>query len=567
MLAFLRVKNLALISDIELELSPGLTVLTGETGAGKSLLIQAISLLTGKRPSESLLRRGETRAVIEGIFTLDPSLKEALKNAGFPTGDDIFHVKRVIRKNGPNRSQINGETATLTSLRSFLEERIQISGQHEHTTLKDPEVQLWMLDAFGGLLSDRVQFGDLFRRHRNLSERLSELERRLEEKKKERELHAFQLQEIESAGLSEEEYTQLAEEKAVMNHAESLLKNLQEALNALYEQEPSAISKVQVAIQHVGEMAGIDSRVGNTLKNLKEAEIFLDEAIGDLQHYGARIEFDPHRLEEIEQRLSTYSTLFKKYGKSIEAVRKTQTRLRHLLSESENLEGTIAKLSGERDKTWKALTKIGRELSRKRKNTAKVFSGKMTTSLKELGMPMATFQTAFTPEAFPSSPVESNATETGFDNVSFMFSANRGELPLPIKEVASGGELSRILLTVKALITGGAGTQTIVFDEVDSGIGGRVADIVGRRIAEISRQIQVLCITHLPQIAVYGDHHLLITKNETGNRTQIGVKRLTKKERITELARMLGGKTITKTTLQHAEELYLTAQSLKERES
>lgn len=563
MLAFLRVKNLALISDIELELSPGLTVLTGETGAGKSLLIQAISLLTGKRHSETLLRRGEGRAVIEGIFTMDSSLKQALANMGFPADEDTLHVKRIIQKSAPNRSQINDESATLTALRSLLKERIQISGQHEHTTLKDPEVQLWMLDAFGGLQDERVKFGDLFHNYRNLSARLSKLEHRREKDKKDRELHTFQLKEIESAGISEEEFAQLHEEKAVMNHAESLLKNLQEALDALYEREPSAISQVQAALQHVEEMAVIDSRIGNTLKNLKEAEIFLEEAIADLQRHGTRIEFDPHRLEEIEQRLSTYSTLFKKYGGSIEAVQQTQTHLKHLLSASENLEETITSLSGERETTWKALIKTGQVLSQKRKKAAKAFSEKLTASLKELGMLMAAFKIDFTPAAFPDLPGETDASETGFDTVSFMFSANRGEPPLPIKEVASGGELSRILLAVKALITGGSGTQTIVFDEVDAGIGGRAADIVGRRIAEISRRAQVLCITHLPQIAVYGDHHLLITKSESASHTQIGVKRLSEKERISELARMLGGETITPTSLRHAEELYVAAQSQK----
>ncbi len=563
MLAFLRVKNLALISDVELELSPGLTVLTGETGAGKSLLTQAISLLAGKRQSEALLRRGEKRAVVEGIFTLDPPLRQALISSGLPVDEETLHVKRVIQRSGPNRTQINDETVTLNALRALLGERLQISGQHEHTTLKDPEIQLWMLDAFGGLLEDRARFSGTFRRYRQLSSQLSVLKRRRDEEKKDRELQAFQLQEIKTAGLSQEEFTQLSEEKSVMNHAESLLKNLQGALDVLYEREPSALSQVQTAIQYVKEMTAFDSHVEEPLKNLNEAEIFIDEAIGALQRHGARIEFDPRRLEDVEQRLSIYATLFKKYGGSMEAVLKTQERLQEALSASENLEETLASFQREQEETWRALVDAGRVLSQRRRRVAGVFSESLTDSLKELGMPMTTFKVAFTPSVFPSSPKEDDVGDTGFDAISFLFSANRGEPPLPIRDIASGGELSRILLAVKALITGEMDTQTIVFDEVDAGIGGRVADIVGRRITEISKHAQVLCITHLPQIAVYGDHHLLITKNETGGRTRIGIQPLMGEERISELARMLGGETITPTTLRHARELYQAAQSLK----
>lgn len=563
MLTFLRVKNLALISDIELELSEGLTVLTGETGAGKSLLIQAISLLTGKRPSEALLRRGENRAVVEGILTLDPTLKARLAETGFAADDTILQVKRIIQKNGPNRAQINDETATLTVLRSFLEDRIQISGQHDHTTLKDPEVQLWMLDAFGGLLSNRGQFSDSYWHYRDISKKLLELENWKEREKQERELYTFQLREIEAAGLSEEEYRQLKEEKTILNHAGALLKNSQRALDLLCEMEAAAIPQVQEALQHVEEMAGVDTRVKETLKNLKEADILLDEAAGDLQRYGSKIEFEPRRLEEIEERLTTYATLIRKYGGTLAAVQETQMALKHRLLKSEDLDGTITALSGARAEAWATLITAGRDLSKKRKKEARTFSRQIAASLRELGMATAVFQVAFTPETLPNPLKEADVTDTGFDAISFLFSANRGEPPLPIKEVASGGELSRIFLAVKALITGSAGTQTIVFDEVDAGIGGRVADIVGRRIAEISKQAQVLCITHLPQIAAYGDHHLLITKNEIGHRTQIGVKRLTEKARIAELARMLGGEITTQTTLQHAEELFAAAQSQK----
>jgi len=563
MLAFLRVKNIALISDIELELSDGLTVLTGETGAGKSLLIQAISLLTGKRPSESLLRRGENRAIVEGVLTLDAGLKNQLAEAGFPVGDNTLQVKRIIQKEGPNRVRVNDEVVTLTALRSFLEDRIQISGQHEYTTLKDPEVQLWMLDAFGGLQKEQAKFGDLFRSYRDLSRQILEFEQRREEGKRERELHAFQLREIESAKFSEEEYRQLKEEKTLLNHAGSLLKNSQNALDLLFEREISAVSQVQAALQHVEEMAGVDVRVKETLKNLKEADILLNEAVNTLQHYGTKIEFNPRRLDEIEERLAAYATLINKYGGTLEAVNTTLKSLKHHLLKTENLDETIASLLEKKDKIWADLVTAGRNLSEKRKKTAAVFASQVAASLRELGMPMATFQIIFTPESLPVTPRESNVTETGFDSVSFLFSANRGEPPLPIREVASGGELSRILLAVKALITGNAGIQTIVFDEVDAGIGGRVADIVGRRIAEISKQTQVLCITHLPQIAAYGDHHFLITKNEIGNRTRIGVKRLSAKERIPELARMLGGEAITPTTLQHAGELFAEAQSQK----
>jgi len=567
MLSFLRVKNLALISDIELELSDGLTVLTGETGAGKSLLIQAISLLTGKRPSEALLRRGETRAVVEGTLTLDPVLKERLTEAGFPAGDAILQVKRIIQRNGPNRAQINEETATLTALRAFLEDRIQISGQHEHTTLKDPEVQLWMLDAFGGMLDDRTQFNELYRCYQDISRKLADFRRRQKREKEEQELYTFQLREIKDAGLSEEEYTRLKEEKTVLNHAGALLKNAQGALDLLYERETSAISQLQEALRNVEEMAGVDARVKETLRNLKEADILLAEAVGDLQHYGTKIEFEPRRLEEIEERLAIYATLVKKYGGTLESVRETQANLNRRLLESEDLDEMITALAEEKAGVWTSLEAASRNLSEKRKKAAKTFARQIAESLRELGMAMAIFKIAFSPEVFPDPLTEDDITGTGADAVSFLFNANRGELPLPIKEVASGGELSRILLAVKALITGNAGTQTIVFDEVDAGIGGRVADIVGRRIAAISKQTQVLCITHLPQIAAYADHHLLITKNEAGHRTQIGVRHLTKQARIDELARMLGGETVTRATLQHAGELFSAAQSQKGNET
>lgn len=563
MLTFLRVKNLALISDIELELAPGLTVLTGETGAGKSLLIQAISLLTGKRPSETLLRRGEDRAVVEGIFTLDGNLRQALEKAGYPADDEVLHVRRVIRRNGPNRAHLNGETATLATLRALLSDRLQISGQHEHTTLRDPEIQLWMLDAFGELREKRAAFADLFRQFRDIKEKISRLERSREEEKKDRELFAFQVREISEAGLSEEEYARLAEEKSVMNHAETLLRLLKEALDLLYEREPSALTQVQNALENLSAIAAIDSRMEEPLKNLREAEVFLDEVAGALQRYGARIEFDPQRLEEVEARLSTYAALFQKYGGNVSAVLETKARLKEKLAASENLDKEIAALREKRKTLIRKLTEQGGALSAERRKAATAFSEKMTASLRELGMTMADFQIAFDPEAVPDEPDISRASEAGFDTVSFLFSANRGEPPLPIREVASGGELSRILLSAKALITGGLPTQTVVFDEVDAGIGGRVADVVGRRIAHIARQTQVLCITHLPQIAAYGDHHLLITKTETDDHTRIGVRPLSGDDRIQELARMLGGETITATTRRHAGELFAAARSRK----
>ncbi len=563
MLTFLRVKNLALISDIELELEPGLTALTGETGAGKSLLIQAISLLTGKRPSESLLRRGASRAVVEGIFSLDEGLRRALEEAGYPVEDGVLHVRRVIRRDGPNRAEINGETATLATLRSLLGNRLQISGQHEHTTLRDPEVQLWMLDAYAGLQDERARFAERYRRFRETEAEITRLTKRREEEKKDRELFAFQVREIDEAGLSREEYDQLSEEKAVMNHAETLLKHLQEALDLLYDREPSAVTQVQNALQHLEAITTIDARMEESLKNLREAEVFLDEVVGALQRYGTKIEFDPQRLEEVEERLAAYAALMKKYGGSVEAVLETETNLRQRLARSETLDEEIAALTEKKATLAAELIEAGRALSKKRRAAAETFSKKMTDSLKELGMATATFRVVFIPEPFPDDPEISAAGETGFDAVSFLFSANKGEPPLPIRDVASGGELSRILLAAKALITGGLATQTIVFDEVDAGIGGRVADIVGRRIAEIARETQVLCITHLPQIAAYGDHHLLITKAETADHTQIGVKPLADGERVAELARMLGGETITDTTRRHAEELYAAARSRK----
>ncbi len=564
MLRYLNVKNLALISDVELELSQGLTVLTGETGAGKSLLIQAITLLTGKRPTESLLRRGESRAVVEGIFTLDGELRKALDEAGYPTEDDTLHVRRIIQKKGPNRVHINGETATLATLRSLLGERLQISGQHEHTSLRDPETQLWMLDAFGGLRGERDRFADQFKRYRAIEGAIIRLKRRREQESRDRELYTFQRREIADAALSEEEYDRLMEEKTVMNHAEALLRHLREALDELYDREPSAVTQVQTVIHHLEAMATIDSRVEEPLKNLREAEAFLDEAVSALQRYGAGIEFDPQRLEEIEERLATYVNLINKYGGSISAVLETGKRLDKRLAMSEDLDDKIAAMEKERATLFEGLLETGRTLSERRREAAKDFSERMTASLRELGMRTAIFKAVVIPDPFPKMPDITIATETGFDTVTFLFSANRGEPPLPVKEVASGGELSRILLAAKALITGETNTQTIIFDEVDAGIGGRTADIVGRRIAEIARTAQVLCITHLPQIAVYGDHHLRITKVEAIDHTQIRIKHLADQERISELARMLGGETITDTTQKHAEELYAAAQSQKE---
>ena len=562
MLTFLRVKNLALISDIELEFEPGLTVLTGETGAGKSLLIQAISLLAGKRPSESLLRRGESRAVVEGIFRLTPPLRASVEAAGLPVEEETLHVKRIIRRDGPNRVEINGETVTLTTLRGLLGHRLQISGQHEHTTLKDPEVQLWMLDTFGGLQEERARFAERFKAYRVLVGAIARLERQREEEKRDRELFAFQLKEIEAAALSPEEFEALREEKAVMNHAETLLANLREALDSLYEREPSAVTLVQNALGNLEAIAAIDSRMEESLKNLREAEVFLDEVAGDLQRYGAKIEFDPQRLEEIEARLATYAALTKKYGGSVEAVLETQARLKERLNQSETLDDTIAARRDEADALRRLLIEAGRDLSQKRREAARAFSERMTASLRELGMPQADFRAGLSPEELPEDPGVP-ADETGFDTVSFLFTANRGEPPLPVRDVASGGELSRILLAAKALITGGTDTQTIVFDEVDAGIGGRTADIVGRRIADIARATQVLCITHLPQIAAYGDHHLRITKTETSDHTRIAVAPLAEDECVSELARMLGGETITETTRRHAEELYAAARSHK----
>jgi DNA repair protein RecN (Recombination protein N) len=560
MLKELSIRNLAIIDQLRVQFGPGLNVLTGETGAGKSIVVDALNLALGERASGDLIRTGSDEAVVEAAFELNSHgpavVRNILSGQGIEIGpDDDLIVRRLISASGKNKVYINGSLATLSTLASVGVHLADIHGQHEHQSLLVTDQQREMLDAFSGLLKLRDAFGSLYGRYNDLRRELADHEAGESEKAQREDLLRHQVNEIEAARLKDGEDDELAAEQRVMANAEKLAGLAASADAVLYSGEGSVLAGLKRALTSVRDIAVIDSTLEPVQELLDSGRAQIEEAARAVSAYAERVEIDPVRLEAIGDRLDLIQKLKRKYGSTIAEIvafgGKAAGELSKIERSGEERERLRKEISGLRDH----ITARAGELTKKRTVAAKDLEKRVEAELGHLGMKRTTFQVRITQEHGIDTNDGLKVTAQGADRVEFVISPNPGEEPRPLARIASGGELSRIMLALKTILAEGDPIPTLVFDEVDAGIGGAVADEVGRKLRKIAGRRQVFCITHLPQIACMATSHFGVAKSVRRDRTSTEVRLLEPQERVDEIARMLGGKSITDVTIRHAEEL------------
>jgi len=561
MLKELYIRDFAIVEELSLSLGPGLTVITGETGAGKSILVEALGLLLGGRASSEVVRLGAERCRVEGLFDIsgwEPALR-AVRALGVEVEGELSLCREVSRE-GRSRCYINGRLVPLHLLRSVGEVLVDIHGQHEHQALLREETHIGFLDRFGGLgpLVDEV--GKLYEKFASLLERLEELRAKERAISERRELYAFQLKEIEEAEVQPGEIERLEEERKVLENAGQLLESASSLVEVLYEGEDSVVSQVSRCLRTLEEMAKADPSLGERVEICRNMLYEAEDLADFLRDYASRIEVDPERLEEVEERLLLLKRLVRKYGGSEEAVLKYRDFLREELEASEGIGEEIRKAESQVHEARRALSLACLRLSEARREAAERLSRAVEAALSDLGMKGASFQVRLEAQEDPEGPVEVGgrrfrAGPSGMDTCRFYLAANPGEGFRPLAQVASGGETSRIMLALKSILADVDQVPTAVFDEIDIGISGRTADSVGRKLKEFSRSHQVLSVTHLPQIARMADLHLVARKRRKGGRTVTEVLEVKGEDRVKEIARLLSGGRISPTARRHAEEM------------
>ena len=565
MLALLNISNFALISELKVEFDRGLNLLTGETGSGKSIIVDALGVLIGDRFSPDLIRAGERHASVEGLFALGahPQVEAILEEAGVGVragGDVELVVRRELSAEGRGRVFVNNRLATLSLLRSLRPLLVDIHGQGTQQTLFDPETHLELLDAFADLASGREVVTAAYRRWSALNRELESLRRDEAEKFHLTDALRFQVSELEAARLAAGEDEQLEAERRRLANLEKLTELCADAYNLTYEESDSTVARLSRLERQVEELSHYEASYKNYSEGLASARVVLEDLSASLRDFLDGLTFSPERLAEIESRLAELARLKRKYGGTIESALEhldgSRQRLRQLERTDERAEEVVRELAEARASYVQAAAR----LHRARAKSAGEFRRAVEASLGEVAMEHARF------EARVESPADAGAdgasksfTATGYDRVEFYFSANAGEPLRPLAKVASGGEASRMMLVLKTSASPARFPRTIVFDEVDAGIGGRVSEAVGLKLKALSGTNQVLCVTHQAQIARFADTHILVDKQERAGRTEVGVRPLDRRRQVEEIARMLTGAEITEAARRHAREMLKTA--------
>ncbi|MFN7018585.1 MAG: DNA repair protein RecN [Fimbriimonadales bacterium] len=548
MLHALHIENLAIIDRLEVHFEAGLNALTGETGAGKSILVDALNLALGERADPTLIRAGADKLRVNAVFELpdDPELRALLDELGVEPEEGLLYLSREVHAGGRSGARINGQPVPLSTVQAIGERLVDLHGQHEHQSLLNPSRHLEFLDRWLGepALSLRAQTREAVLALRQAEQELQELTERAREREQRLDLYRFQLEEIRAANLQVGEDALLETEARRLTHAEKLIALVGGAYDALM-QENGAYDLAAYASRSLGEIARIDPSVAEWGDMLESALAHMEEVAHNLRAYAEQIEYDPARLEEVIARLELIKRLKRKYGDTIEAVlqyaEEAESNLHALETQTERreaLEAQVAELQAR-------AANLCEQLSALRKAGAQRFAQAVQAILRELAMERAEFRVEVRPK-----PMDTR----GADSIEFLFSANPGEPPRPLSKIASGGEMSRVMLALKTALADAAPVPTLVFDEIDAGLGGRTAHAVGEKLAELAQHCQILCITHLPQIASRATHHLAIEKHTVGDATRVQIRALEGEARIQEIARMLTGEP-TEIALQHAQEL------------
>jgi DNA repair protein RecN (Recombination protein N) len=560
MLRELRIKNFAVIDEAALEWGAGLNVLTGETGAGKSIILNALALICGERGASDIIRHREDEASVEALFDdLSPSLQLKLQEAGFGNNGELV-IKRILSRSGKNRIYLNGSLCPLGLLAEVGSSVVHVYGQHEHHMLLHPERHLALLDDFAALDEKiemmRRRFDALTAAWNNLMETRASLANR----RKDRALLEAQAEEIARARLRPGEEEELQAAKRVLAHAEKLHQGSREGEELLYEGQDALVSRLAKYVSKLKDLAGIDEGLRPTVDLLESSLVQLQEAAAELRRYADRIHVEPGALQRLEDRLAEIHRLKRKYDGSVAEILTFHSEVDEALQSLDRGEDEISGLEKTFEQARGAAWDTAETLSLERQRIGKRFKKEIEKEVRSLGMPETTFEVRFiTQDEKQDQPPffigGKRLTERGMDQLEFYFSPNPGEPVKPLAKVASGGELSRLMLAIKSMVLTPADIPTLLFDEVDAGIGGAVAEIVGKRLKQVAASHQVLCVTHLPQIAALADSHHVVQKEIAEGRTFTQVRRLDDKERVEEVARMLGGVKITDRTRRHAEEM------------
>ncbi|HAP4386610.1 TPA: DNA repair protein RecN [Enterococcus faecalis] len=555
MLQELSVKNFAIISSLQLEFQMGMTVLTGETGAGKSIIIDAMGLLTGGRGSSDYIRQGANKCTLEGLFSMPKSqeLKQLLEELGIETEEDSLVIQRDISASGKNVCRVNGRIVNITNLKRIGEYLVDIHGQNEHQELMQSERHIDMLDEFGGkkLLTVKEKYTRAYQEYRALEAKVRKRQKNEKEFAQRMDMLHFQSDEIASAQLVAGEEEQLLEERNKLNNFQKIADALTISYAALNGEDDSSLDKIGTSMNELASIESLDPEYKALSDTVQNAYYLLQEASGDLSRLIDGLELDEGRLNEVENRLELIRQMKRKYGDSIETILSYYEEITKELAEADFLEGGTGDLEALLAEKQQAAHQQALVLRKERKRLAKELEQQILTELKELYLERTEFEVRFT-------ELE-HLQENGLDGVEFYITTNPGEPLKPLVRVASGGELSRVMLAMKTIFSQTQGITSIVFDEVDTGVSGRVAQAIADKIYQISENSQVLCITHLPQVAAVADEHYFIEKEIVAGRTETSVRILSEKERVNEIARMLAGSEITKLTIEHAQELLAMA--------
>ena len=552
MLQTICLRDFVIVDQLELDFASGFTVLTGETGAGKSILLDALSLVLGERADSSQIREGSSRAEISAQFRIDPELLPSfsiwLDEQGFPSedGGQSLLLKRTIESNGRSRAFINGSIATLAQLREAGDQLVDIHGQHAHQLLLKSGAQRDLLDRHAGLLPLATQVAQSFKTLNDSRRRLAQAENAGQDIERERERLEWQLEELTALSPLEGEWAHVQSEHAKLANGAKLISGCQEALEVLSNADHSLESSLSKVCGSIGTLTDHDSALSPISESLESARIQLDEAIHGLNRYLQKIDLDPARLAQIEERMQALHGAARKYRTEADELPKlladTTERL-EALTASQNIEVLREKVKQE-EATY---LKIAKQLSQKRSKAASDLSQQVTEAMQHLSMAGGRLEIALTPLQEGSSH--------GLEQVEFLVAGHAGSTPRSLAKVASGGELARISLAISVITSKASFTPTLIFDEVDAGIGGAVAETVGKLLHQLGQSHQILCVTHLPQVAAQGNHHFKVSKTQAAEKTISQVQTLGRIERVEEIARMLGGATITDTTRRHAREL------------
>jgi DNA repair protein RecN (Recombination protein N) len=560
MLTCIRVRHLAIIDQLEVELGPGLNVITGETGAGKSILIDALSLVLGERARPELVRTGHKQAEVEALFDIsgDPEALARLEASGIEAESEELVVRRIVSASGRTRAYVNGALASAGQLASLARGLVDISSQHEHHTLVDPATHLGYLDAFGGLGALRDEIAAAHAALREADAAQKEAMAHASTRGEREDLLRYQIREIDELAPKEGEDASLSAERDRLKYAERLARAASNGNDAIYAEDGAVCEVLGRISQELREAAQIDPRLSPLVASIDASQAQLEDVARELGVYAREVTVDPDRLSELEDRIARLKRLMRKYGGDLAAIAAHRETARAELDALERSEERIAELERVREEACEAASRAARKLSVERHRIGGELGKRISKELASLGMGDARVEVQVEKLAERGGELAidgARLSETGIDRVEFLIAPNRGEEPRPLRKIASGGELSRAMLAIKRVLAGVGRAGLYVFDEVDAGVGGAVAEVIGRKLADVARHHQVVCITHLAQIAVYAERHYRVLKAVENERTKSRIEMLGQDERLEEIARMVGGLKITESHRRAAAEM------------